>query len=501
MVSLQLGPVRTHDEDGAGKASFVASVSPRLYTAAFGLAALAAGLALQSQTASAVPSYARQTGQTCATCHTMWPELTPYGRQFKMMAYTPGGTRCNDGSAKSEETQVPLAVMAWPATYTSYKNKAANPTSPPNSINDNDWLPGQFSLFIAGQYYCNVGGFAQQTYDRPGNGFSWDITDIKWAKATVVDGIPLVYGVTGNNWPGAQDPWNTINGGFNFPWITSEVAPGPTASTLLGGGTWSGRVGGVGAYAWVNNMFYAEFSSYGALDPRTLTDLGEDPTDGTARFSGAAPYWRFAAEKTWDKNSWMIGTFGMYANITPTNAGVGGFLNIPPQALAVPGVYDPFLDIGLDSQYQWIGENNIVSVRATYVWEHQKLNAETALGLGNNRTDELNDLNINASYIYERTVSFTLGYFATWGTSDPFLYGNYLNNSPNTNGWNVDLAYSPFMDSRGPDLWPWFNARIGVLYTHYDEFNGTSGLSNAANGSLVKANGNDTTFFYVWLMF
>ena len=25
----------------------------------------------------------------------------------------------------------------------------------------------------------------------------------------------------------------------------------------------------------------------------------------------------------------------------------------------------------------------------------------------------------------------------------------------------------------GPDLWPWFNARIGVLYTHYDKFDGT----------------------------
>src|SRR5208282_6511229 len=127
-------------------AGLVASVIPRLYTAAFGLAALAAGLALQSQTASAVPAYARQTGQPCATCHTAFPELTPFGRQFKLMGYTAGGTRCNDGSALTNETQVPLSVMAWPATFTSYKDKAANPTSPPGSFNDNDWIPGQFSL-------------------------------------------------------------------------------------------------------------------------------------------------------------------------------------------------------------------------------------------------------------------------------------------------------------------------------------------------------------------
>ncbi|MGO9172380.1 MAG: hypothetical protein ACLP7P_10490 [Rhodomicrobium sp.] len=501
MVSLRLRSACAHGEQSAGIAGLVASGSPRLYTAAFGLAALAAGLALQSQSASALPAYARQTGQTCATCHTAFPELTPFGRQFKLMGYTSGGTRCDDGSAKSEETQVPLAVMAWPATYTSYKNKAANPTSPPNSINDNDWLPGQFSLFVAGQYYCNVGGFAQMTYDRPGNGFSWDLTDIKYARTTVVDGIPLVYGLAATNTPGISDPWNTLNAGFNFPWIVSEVAPTPTAATMLGGNTWGGRVGGVGTYVWVNNMFYAEIASYGALDPRALTDVGVDPTDGTARFSGGAPYWRFAAEKTWDKNSLMIGTFGMYANVTPTNAGLAS-LNLPgpPQALALGGVTDPFLDIGVDSQYQWIGEHNAVTVRATYVWERQKLSVESALNAGNNPSNQLNDLNINASYIYDRKISATVGYFATWGTSDAFLYGNYLNNSPNSNGWNFDLAYLPFMDG-GPDLWPWFNARIGVLYTHYDEFNGTSGLSYATNGSLVKASGNDTVFLYTWLMF
>ena len=38
--------------------------------------------------ASAVPSFARQTGQPCATCHTAFPELTPFGRRFKLNGYT-----------------------------------------------------------------------------------------------------------------------------------------------------------------------------------------------------------------------------------------------------------------------------------------------------------------------------------------------------------------------------------------------------------------------------
>ena len=38
--------------------------------------------------AQAVPLYARQTGQQCAACHNGFPELTPYGRLFKLNGYT-----------------------------------------------------------------------------------------------------------------------------------------------------------------------------------------------------------------------------------------------------------------------------------------------------------------------------------------------------------------------------------------------------------------------------
>ena len=40
--------------------------------------------------AQALPSFARQTGQPCGTCHTDFPALTPYGRRFKLLGYTTG---------------------------------------------------------------------------------------------------------------------------------------------------------------------------------------------------------------------------------------------------------------------------------------------------------------------------------------------------------------------------------------------------------------------------
>jgi len=43
-----------------------------------------------AESASALPSYARQTGYACIKCHVggFGPQLTPYGRQIQIAAYT-----------------------------------------------------------------------------------------------------------------------------------------------------------------------------------------------------------------------------------------------------------------------------------------------------------------------------------------------------------------------------------------------------------------------------
>ena len=53
--------------------------------------------------ASAVPSFARQTGMPCSQCHTLsfGPALTAYGRQFKLNGYTFG----------EGEHPMPVAIM------------------------------------------------------------------------------------------------------------------------------------------------------------------------------------------------------------------------------------------------------------------------------------------------------------------------------------------------------------------------------------------------------
>ena len=76
-------------------ASRSSEITPReALVSIVGLAALAitaAALLASVGPAEAVPSYARQTGQPCAACHTAFPELTPFGRRFKIGGYTLGG--------------------------------------------------------------------------------------------------------------------------------------------------------------------------------------------------------------------------------------------------------------------------------------------------------------------------------------------------------------------------------------------------------------------------
>src|SRR5665647_2293580 len=68
---------------------------------------------LMSWNAQALPLFARQTGQNCVSCHAggQFPELTAYGRKFKLTGYTMGN-----------RTEVPLAVMGT-VSMVSVRNK------------------------------------------------------------------------------------------------------------------------------------------------------------------------------------------------------------------------------------------------------------------------------------------------------------------------------------------------------------------------------------------
>src|SRR5678809_1428059 len=93
---------------------------------------LIAGMAGQAR---AVPSYARQTGQECIACHVSFPELTPYGRYFKLTGYTIGKPAFSSGRLN----HIPLAIMAEASVTRTRSNTAIDPaTGETSEVNPHD---------------------------------------------------------------------------------------------------------------------------------------------------------------------------------------------------------------------------------------------------------------------------------------------------------------------------------------------------------------------------
>src|SRR5437773_7050181 len=121
-----------------------------------------AGIAEQ---AGAVPSYARQTGQECIACHVSFPELTPYGRYFKLTGYTIGKTFVSSEGFN----YVPLAVMAQASVTNTKNNNTTDPTTGETvSVNqrNNSLVFSGASVFLATKINDYIGTFIQWTYDN-----------------------------------------------------------------------------------------------------------------------------------------------------------------------------------------------------------------------------------------------------------------------------------------------------------------------------------------------
>jgi hypothetical protein len=458
-----------------------ASAAAIAFVATISLASL-----LTVQPASAVPSFARQTGQPCANCHTAFPELTPFGRRFKLSGYTlPGGS----------PTLPPIAALLQQG-FTHTQSAQDGPPAPGTRVNDN-FVTQQITGFYAGQVYGNLGAFIQVTGDPVGGTVNLDQSDVRYVDSFKLFGADAYWGIDVNNSPGVQDVWNTTPA-FSFPQISSSLAAFSPPSTRIEGGFGLTAIQGAGAYVFWNDMLYAELTAYSGVSKTVEEALGDQPNSTEDRLSGAAPYWRLALEPHWGDNYLMIGTFGMHGQIVPQGSfGFG---------------YDDYTDIGFDSQYQYDGSQYSVTVKLTDIMEYQKLNSSALQGFSSNSNDRLNSFKANASFVWDHTYSFTGGYFNVSGTKDCNLYGvncgvspGGLSNSPNGNGLIFDAAYLPF--SHGSS-WPYstYNARIGIQYTKYLElyggtnnFDGQIGTPGA--GGTHNAAGNNTLFLYAWLMF
>ena len=296
----------------------------RMVIAIIAIVVWALAMELSARSALALPLYARQTGQPCATCHTAFLELTPFGRRFKLGGYTLGG-----GDWKGP----PFAVMLQP-TFTNTQAPQPGGAAPGFGVNNN-LVMQQMSLFTGGRITENSGAFIQGTYDGVAHRFGWDNTDIRYARSVNVGGHTFLWGITANNNPTVQDVWNTIPA-WSFPFISPQLAPSPTAATFIEQ-VYAQQVAGLTAYGFLDDTLYFEFGGYRPLSNKTQLALGVDIA-GESPINGTAPYWRVAAEKNIGDHSWEVGTFGLASQVNPLNLTVGPVPTHLPTSVSTPNI-------------------------------------------------------------------------------------------------------------------------------------------------------------------
>lgn len=429
-----------------------------------------------SHPAQAIPSFARQTSMACSSCHTssFGPNLTPFGRKFKLDGYTLGGS----GDGPLTKGIPPLSGMLMGSfTHTDQaqpRQDTTGPSSPAFNSNNNLALD-QASVFYGGKVYGPIGAFAQFTYDGVGNSVAVDNVDLRYARTDSLWGHSLSYGVTLNNSPTVQDLWNTTPA-WGFPFASSPIAPAPGASPLIAEGV-AQQVGGGSLYAMLDNLLYLEAGAYGNFGVSAQKNMGVWSPDN-AQISGGAPYWRVALQHEWDGQYIEAGTFGMQANLYPnrdtTNFGT-----------------NEFTDLGADLTYQYLGDmEHIFEFRGSYIRENQQLNASRAAGLSSQSGVMLNTLNVNGSYTFQQTYTANFGFFNTTGTPNALGYPDYTAARPNSQWFVSELSYVPFgkADSIGGT---WLNLRLALQYVAYTKF----------DGSTKNTGDNNTLFVSGWLAF
>ena len=420
--------------------------------------------------ANAVPSFARQTGLTCNVCHRNPPELTAFGRNFKLRGYAVSSAGAEEKVGDAPDLQLPKYMPVSAMVLVSNTAFLANQ---PGTQNNAAGFPQQVSVFLAGSVAQHFGGLAQMTYTHANDHFGMDNTDIRFANHAKLRGSNMDYGITLNNNPSVQDLWNSTPA-WGFPWISSASGVNPIASPVINGAL-AQDVAGLGGYNMWNNHLYTETTVY-----RTEHAGAPPPVTGSgARFniSGVAPYWRVAWQQNWGDNYLMVGTYGIYMNSFPGS---------------VSGSKDCYVDPAFDFQYSRPMGANLLDVHGTYIRENSNLNSTFAAGGASQASHYLNMFKVDSVYHWTRKYSAAAGVSSTSGKADPVLYAPAAltgsnNGSPSTSGYIFQFAY-----------WPVQNIDINLNYSGYRKFNGASMNYDGANRN---ASDNNTVYMALWLSF
>ena len=439
----------------------------------FATVVLAATLGLLATgSVQAVPSMARQTGYECSKCHTVFPELTRFGRQFKLGAFAMSSEKWD---AAPFLERLPVSGLLQ-VSRTQTKNTDTDGAMSDSFPRDRETIVQAAGFYYAGKITDNAGALIQYNYNGIEKKWGMEMFDVRYANSKSVGDKELAYGVTLNNSPTVSDIYNSTPM-WGFP-HTDSAGIMPAASTLIDM-MLASQVGGVGIYALWDESYYGEVAGYRKAKPGIFRFMAAGDKIETA-LDGYAPYWRFAWQKESGPSSFEIGTYGMIGKVLSDaeNSSSGS---------------DRFRDVGADASYQFVKGDHIVSAHATWINEKQDWNSSFPMGLRSNPSTDLNTMRMDFHYFFRRQWGGGVQVFRTSGDKDLVGYGTgeavmgSANGSPNSRGWITEVNYLPVQ-----------NIKLAVRYTAYQQFNGAS---RNYDGFGRNAKDNNALYLLAWVLF
>lgn len=434
--------------------------------------------------AMAVPSMARQTGYQCSKCHAGYPELTNFGRQFKLTGYTMSSEKWDDASAVA---RIPISA-ALQVSRTSSSDVLAGGTNGDGSAtsdfpNDRKNVVQTAAIYLGGKIANNIGALVQYNYDGLEQKWGMEMFDTRYANSTDLGGKELNYGVTLNNNPTVSDIYNTTSA-WGFPHTGTAAKQMPVATLI--DMTLASKVAGVGFYGMWDDSIYLELANYRTAKSGALSFLSAGQRWNDAELAGSvvdgnAPYWRLAYQKRLGASTFEIGAYGMTANVwqDATDLSLGS---------------NNYRDIAYDAHYHYLEGNHSASVGLNVINEQKTWSdGVQAAGMTSNGSDTLKTVRVDFHYYYRLKWGGGLQYFETTGSNNDLVYnmGDALmgsaTGSPNSKGWLTELNYFPVE-----------NVKLALRYTTFQQFNGAS---VNYNGNGRNASDNNTVYLLGWVLF
>lgn len=381
----------------------------------------------------AVPSYARQVQKPCTACHTIWPNLNQYGRQFKVKAYTdvsPDWKMINKDNLNLLYV-LPVSVRATSFLYTNEKNPVAG------IDNDSTRIPDEVDLYLSSRVFDYMGVFSHIAYS-PGSGFTFPIFKMAFQYPLGGNTVGLV-GFKGS--AVSADPFNSLGGRDSPITFGDESSP----LVLTNGWTFSfldeGNLGLVAHGYFLNNRLYV---AAGAMRGGRSEDvsggilLNASAGADIAESNPIHGYFRLAWDQKLPDGAVTFGAAYDTGDQKITNS---------PLPLVLPfrsKVSRIYLDASLEQHF---GEDHLVEVQTLYGMGREE-NV-----FGGDEVRRFDGFYIEGSYFYQRMFGLVAAYnFLNNRRVDP---SDITGDNRRVNQWLVSFNFLP-----------WLNTKVALQYTH-----------------------------------